>query len=78
MLDDAEVVSELPLAAMMACVMSGQSCIQPTRILLLRSRSDETVAILKTAMENFPVGDPLTPGIMQGPSAPRRGTRCSA
>jgi acyl-CoA reductase-like NAD-dependent aldehyde dehydrogenase len=66
-LDDADFGSALPLAAMMACVMSGQSCILPSRILLLRSRYDEGVAILQDAMENFPVGDPWTPGIMQGP-----------
>jgi aldehyde dehydrogenase (NAD+) len=66
-LDDAEFGSALPLAAMMACVMSGQSCILPSRILLPRSRYDEGVAILKAAMENFPVGDPWIVGIMQGP-----------
>ena len=32
-----------------------------------RSRYDEGLAILKGAMENFPVGDPWTPGNMQGP-----------
>jgi acyl-CoA reductase-like NAD-dependent aldehyde dehydrogenase len=37
-LDDADFGSALPLAAMMACVMSGQSCILPSRILLPRSR----------------------------------------
>lgn len=66
-LDDADFGSALPLAAMMACVMSGQSCILPSRILLPRSRYDEGVAVLEAAMENFPVGDPWTPGIMQGP-----------
>jgi aldehyde dehydrogenase (NAD+) len=66
-LDDADFSSALPLAAMMACVMSGQSCILPSRILLPRSRYDEGLGILKAAMENFPVGDPWTPGIMQGP-----------
>ncbi|HET7741292.1 MAG TPA: aldehyde dehydrogenase family protein, partial [Mycobacterium sp.] len=66
-LDDADFNSALPLAAMMACVMSGQSCILPSRILLPRSRYAEGLAILKAAMENFPVGDPWTPGIMQGP-----------
>ena len=66
-LDDADVNSALPIAAMMACVMSGQSCILPSRILLPRSRYDEGIAMLKGAMENFPVGDPWTPGIMQGP-----------
>jgi aldehyde dehydrogenase (NAD+) len=73
-LDDADFNSALPLAAMMACVMSGQSCILPSRILLPRSRYEEGLAILKGAMENFPVGDPWTPGNMQGPqiSEPQR------
>jgi acyl-CoA reductase-like NAD-dependent aldehyde dehydrogenase len=66
-LDDADFASALPLAAMMACVMSGQSCILPSRILLPRRRYDEGLEILKAAMENFPVGDPWTPGVMQGP-----------
>ena len=51
----------------MACVMSGQSCILPSRILLPRSRYDEGLAVLKASMEAFPVGDPWTPGVMQGP-----------
>jgi aldehyde dehydrogenase (NAD+) len=66
-LDDADFNSALPMAAMMACVMSGQSCILPSRILLPRSRYDEGLAMLKGAMENFPIGDPWTPGNMQGP-----------
>ena len=66
-LDDADFSASLPLAAMMACVMSGQSCILPSRILLPRSRYDEGLEILKASMENFPVGDPWTPGTMQGP-----------
>ena len=54
--------------------MSGQSCVLPSRILLPRSRYDEGLAVLKAAMENFPVGDPWTPGNMQGPqiSEPQR------
>jgi aldehyde dehydrogenase (NAD+) len=66
-LDDADFNSALPLSAMMACVMSGQSCILPSRILLPRSRYDEGIEILKASMESFPVGDPWTPGNMQGP-----------
>ena len=66
-LDDADFNSALPIAAMMACVMSGQSCVLPSRILLPRSRYDEGLAVLKAAMENFPIGDPWTPGNMQGP-----------
>jgi acyl-CoA reductase-like NAD-dependent aldehyde dehydrogenase len=66
-LDDADLNTALSMAAMMACVMSGQSCILPSRILLPRNRYDEGLDILKTMMENFPVGDPWTPGTMQGP-----------
>ena len=66
-LDDADFTAALPIAAMMACVMSGQSCILPSRILLPRSRYEEGIEILKAAMENFPIGDPWTPGVMQGP-----------
>jgi acyl-CoA reductase-like NAD-dependent aldehyde dehydrogenase len=66
-LDDADFNSALPMAAMMACVMSGQSCVLPSRILLPRNRYDEGLAVLKASMENFPMGDPWTPGNMQGP-----------
>ncbi len=66
-LHDADFNSALPMAAMMACVMSGQSCILPSRILLPRRRYDEGIEILKASMEAFPVGDPWQPGIMQGP-----------
>ncbi len=66
-LDDADFNSALPMAAMMACVMSGQSCVLPSRILLPRSRYEEGLAVLKASMENFPMGDPWTPGNMQGP-----------
>lgn len=66
--DDADFNACLPMAAMFACVMSGQSCILSSRVLLPRSRYDEGLEILKTMMEQFPVGDPWTPpGIMQGP-----------
>ena len=65
--DDADFGSCLPMAAMFACVMSGQSCILSSRVLLPRSRYAEGIEILKASMENFPVGDPWTPGIMQGP-----------
>ena len=65
--DDADFAACLPMAGMMACVMSGQSCILSSRVLLPRSRYTEGIEVLKTIMENFPVGDPWTPGIMQGP-----------
>ncbi len=65
--DDADFNACLPMAAMFACVMSGQSCILSSRVLLPRSRYDEGLEILKTMMANFPVGDPWTPGNLQGP-----------
>ncbi|WP_445166310.1 aldehyde dehydrogenase family protein [Mycolicibacterium sp. Dal123E01] len=65
--DDADFNACLPMAAMFACVMSGQSCILSSRVLLPRSRYEEGLEILKTMMENFPVGDPWTPGNLQGP-----------
>lgn len=66
-LDDADFSMALPMAALMACVMSGQSCILPSRILLPRSRYDEGIAIMAAMMENFAVGDPWDPTNMQGP-----------
>ena len=66
-LDDADFNTALPMAAIMACVMSGQSCILSSRILLPRSRYDEGLQILKAVMEGFPVGDPWDPANLQGP-----------
>ena len=66
-LDDADFTMTMPMAALMACVMSGQSCILPSRVLLPRSRYDEGIAMMKSMMENFPIGDPWDPNVMQGP-----------
>ncbi|WP_319448801.1 MULTISPECIES: aldehyde dehydrogenase family protein [unclassified Mycobacterium] len=66
-LDDADFAVALPMAAMMACVMSGQSCVLPSRILLPANRYAEGVEILKASMESIPVGDPWDPGTVQGP-----------
>jgi len=73
-LDDADFNSALPMAAMMACVMSGQSCILPSRILLPRSRYDEGIesgidsgARLVTGggiPENLPVGYYVSPTLL--------------
>ena len=66
-LDDADLSKCLPMAALMACIMSGQSCVLPSRILLPRSRYAEGIEILKATMEGFPVGDPWDPAMLQGP-----------
>lgn len=67
LLDDADFGARLPVAAMMACAMSGQTCTLPSRILLPRSRYDEGLAILQATMEAIPMGDPWDPGVVQGP-----------
>lgn len=64
---DADLATFLPGAAMIACVMSGQSCVLPSRILLPRSRYEEGLAILQAAFEAFPLGDPWNPAHLQGP-----------
>jgi acyl-CoA reductase-like NAD-dependent aldehyde dehydrogenase len=67
LLDDADFGARLPMAAMMACAMSGQTCTLPSRILLPRSRYDEGLQILQATMEAIPMGDPWDPGVVQGP-----------
>lgn len=66
-LDDADMTACLPRAAAAAAVMSGQSCVLCSRILLPRSRYDEGIEILKSAMESITVGDPWDPATVQGP-----------
>ena len=66
-LDDADLQKCLPMAAMIACVMSGQACIMASRILLPRNRYGEGIEILKAAMTATAVGDPWDPGVLQGP-----------
>ncbi len=65
-LDDADFARSVPAGAMV-CVHAGQGCAITTRMLLPRSRYDEGVALLKTAFENFPYGDPTDPANMMGP-----------
>jgi aldehyde dehydrogenase (NAD+) len=66
-LDDADFTTVLPGAAAMACAMSGQSCVLPSRVLLPRSRYEEGLQIMKAAMEAMKVGDPWDPSVFQGP-----------
>ncbi|MGX7681671.1 aldehyde dehydrogenase family protein [Jatrophihabitans sp. DSM 45814] len=66
-LDDADFTTVLPGAAAMACAMSGQSCVLPSRVLLPRSRYEEGLQIMKAAMEAMLVGDPWDPAVFQGP-----------
>jgi aldehyde dehydrogenase (NAD+) len=66
-LDDADLNAALAMAAMAGCMHAGQGCALQTRVLLPRSRYDEGVEILKTAMENVAFGDPTDPNVICGP-----------
>ena len=70
-LDDADFNSALPMAAMMACVMSGQSCILPSRILLPRSRYDEGIAHPQGRDGELPGRRPVDAGQHAGPADQR-------
>ena len=67
-LDDADLVKVLPLAAGGVCTMSGQGCTNATRVLLPRAKLAEGLAIMKVTMENFPYGDPWDPKNYSGPA----------
>ncbi|MFZ4687976.1 MAG: aldehyde dehydrogenase family protein [Polymorphobacter sp.] len=47
--------------------LSGQGCALPTRLLVHADIYDEVLVKLKAIAERFPVGDPMTPGVMVGP-----------
>jgi aldehyde dehydrogenase (NAD+) len=65
-LDDADFSTAM-LAGLAVCYHAGQGCAIQTRMLLPRSRYDEGVEILKTALANVPYGDPQSPEVMMGP-----------
>jgi aldehyde dehydrogenase (NAD+) len=65
-LDDADFASVVPSGSMI-CMHGGQGCAITTRMLLPRSHYDEAVAMLVTAFENVPYGDPTDAGNIMGP-----------
>ncbi len=65
-LDDAVLEATVPMGAM-TCVHGGQGCAITTRMLLPRSRYDESLEKLKTAFENVAYGDPTDITTSQGP-----------
>ncbi len=64
--DDADFASVVPGGAMV-CVHAGQGCAMQTRMLLPRSRYDEGVELVSTAMAGVPYGDPTDDGVLMGP-----------
>jgi aldehyde dehydrogenase (NAD+) len=66
-LDDADLESAAAGLRFAAFMNNGQACAAQTRVLAPRSRYDETVAALASAVSSFVVGDPLDPDTEIGP-----------
>lgn len=67
LLDDANLDTDIPFAASMACVLSGQGCALPTRLLVPRSLYDDAVERLRAIFDSMAVGDPTDPATVIGP-----------
>ncbi|MDG2304297.1 MAG: aldehyde dehydrogenase family protein [Candidatus Binatia bacterium] len=65
-LDDADFAATVPGAAGM-CMHAGQGCAMSTRLLVPKSRYDESVELAKVAFENVGYGDPTDASNFQGP-----------
>ena len=70
-LDDVDVPQRAARATM-SLFHAGQGCATTTRILVPRSRYEEAVAALKTALENLPYGDFDAPMQIMGPLISQR------
>jgi betaine-aldehyde dehydrogenase len=71
-LDDADLSSTIPLLMPSALMNNGEACIAQTRILVPRSRYDETVDALADAVRSQVVGDPADPTTAVGPLVAER------
>lgn len=66
-LDDADLATIVPGAAMSMCFHAGQGCAMLSRLLIPASRYDEAVQLAEGAMRAVPYGDPTDPSMFQGP-----------
>ncbi|MGH2686116.1 MAG: aldehyde dehydrogenase family protein [Actinomycetota bacterium] len=66
-LDDADIMTALPLAVGWVCAHSGQGCGIYSRLLLPRSRYDEGLAMMEMGFQNMAAGDPKDPATLHGP-----------
>lgn len=66
-LEDADLDSTLPMLLFSGLMNSGQACVAQTRILAPRSRYEEVVAKVGTAVAAMVVGLPDEPGAVIGP-----------
>ncbi len=71
-LEDADLDTVIPSLVPAGIISSGQVCAALTRVLVPTTRHDEVVDAIAAAMKEFPVGDPLEPGVVIGPLAAER------
>ena len=69
LLDDYDLEKAAKSLAGAISVLSGQNCAALTRVIVSRSRHDELVKHLVTAMQALTIGDPYDPEIKLGPIA---------
>jgi len=72
LLDDVDVSAFLPFVASACAPFSGQICRALTRVLAPRSRYDEVVDAIVSAMGDLTVGHPLDPATQLGPLVSER------
>ena len=72
LLDDVDVSAFLPFVASACAPFSGQICRALTRVLAPRSRYDEFVDAIVSAMGDLTVGHPLDPATQLGPLVSER------
>jgi acyl-CoA reductase-like NAD-dependent aldehyde dehydrogenase len=65
--DDVDLMELVPTAVSGVVNLSGQGCINGTRLLVQRGVYDEVVETLASVAEQISLGDPLEPGVMMGP-----------
>ena len=70
-LDDADFEQAIPRAAGI-CMHAGQGCAMTTRLLVPKSRYDESVEMIKAAFEAVSYGDPTDAANLQGPQISKR------
>ncbi|HSV83245.1 MAG TPA: aldehyde dehydrogenase family protein [Ramlibacter sp.] len=67
LLDDADLDVALPFSASMSCMLSGQGCALPTRLLVPDSLYDQVIERLSAQFKSMVVGDPRLAETSVGP-----------
>jgi aldehyde dehydrogenase (NAD+) len=72
LLDDADMASIVPMAAMFMCGHSGQGCVLNTRLVVPRRRYAEVAELAAETFRGIRYGDPTDPENFAGPLINRR------